>query len=278
MDAHRVALGEWFSSLNQAEAAARRALALAPQSAESHLAMANIFRDQLKFADADREYAQALALNPGLAETYDQYAEMLGAVGKLDDGIARARTAVSLNPVSAHPHFVLGWLLACARHQDEAVAELRKALDIWPDFALARFPLSAVYIAQGKYEAAGTQASMGAQEAGEDPALAKALVAAVADPARRERAVQQLDQGGVAGRYLLFDLANAYWYSLLDAHDKAISSLQNWADSVGGPDWVTLPSLSLGAFDPIRSDPRFKLAILKKTGSPPAAQTGTAPK
>ena len=268
-DANRIALGEWFSSLVQAEAAAQRALALAPQSAESHLAMANILRDHLKFAEADQEYAKALELNPGLAETYDQYAEMLGAVSRFDDAIGRARIAVSLNPVSAHPHFVLGWLLACARHQDEAVVQLRQALDIWPDFALARFPLAAVYIEQGKYEAAATQASMGAQEAGEDPALAKTLVAAVADPAERAPGIQKLDQGGVVGRYLLFGLADAYWYSLLGAHEKAITSLQGWADSVGGPDWVTLPSLALPGFDPIRSDPRFRQAILKKTGTAP---------
>jgi adenylate cyclase len=269
-DSNHVVLGEWFSSLDQAEAAARRALALAPQSAESHLAMANILRDRLKFAAADQEYTKALALNPGLAETYDQYAEMLGAVGRFRDAVARARTAVSLNPVSAHPHFVLGWLLACVRHEDEAIVELRKALDIWPGFALARFPLASVYIEQGNYKVASMQASMGAQEAGEDPALVQRLVAAVADPAERADALERIDRGGTAGRYLLFGLANAYWYALLGAHEKAISSLQHWADSTTEADWVTFPSLSLAAFNPIRSDPRFKAAVLKKTGLPPA--------
>ena len=72
VDGHGVALADWQSSLTQAEVAARRALALDPRSAEGHLAMADILRDQLKFTGAEKEYesgAQAQSRSGGDAQS-----------------------------------------------------------------------------------------------------------------------------------------------------------------------------------------------------------------
>jgi len=57
-------VGDYF---NKAQSDARKAIALAPDLADSHLALANFFAGSLELADAFREYERALALAPGNA-------------------------------------------------------------------------------------------------------------------------------------------------------------------------------------------------------------------
>ena len=197
-------------------------------------------------------------------------------MGQFDESIDQARTAVSLDPVSAHPHYVLGTVLACAHRYDEAIAELRKALELSSEFFYARFELAGVYIAKADYAAAEQEARSGAIQAGEDPALVTTLIQAVADPSLRQKAEQLLDRGGVAGHYELYGVADAFWYSLLGVHDKAISSLRHWVDRAPQEElFEALQFLWLPAFDPIRRDLRFK-AVLEKMGLPYVPQDTTA--
>src|SRR5207248_3591028 len=52
---------------NKAEVDARKSVALAPDLAEGHLALASLFEGSLEFMRASHEYDRALALEPGNA-------------------------------------------------------------------------------------------------------------------------------------------------------------------------------------------------------------------
>jgi TolB-like protein len=76
----------------KAENDARRAVAIAPDLAEAHLALALVFElGSLDFARASEEYERAAALAPGNAEVLRQSSEFAARMGHFDAGIAAAR-------------------------------------------------------------------------------------------------------------------------------------------------------------------------------------------
>src|SRR6266496_4697227 len=90
-------------SLQNAENAARKALALDASLAAAHSALADVLRDRYHWSEAEAEYRRALELSPGEAETHVQYAEMLLSVGHTDSALEHAERACELEPLSWLP-------------------------------------------------------------------------------------------------------------------------------------------------------------------------------
>jgi TolB-like protein len=90
-------------SLQNAENAARKALALDVSLAAAHSALADVLRDRYHWSEAEAEYRRALELSPGEAETHVQYAEMLLSVGHTDSALEHAERACELEPLSWLP-------------------------------------------------------------------------------------------------------------------------------------------------------------------------------
>jgi serine/threonine protein kinase len=111
----------------RAEAAAQRALALDPELAEAHgaLALGNLFF-KWNWTDAERAFKQSLELNPSGASVRAFYAIMLGTAGRHDQAIAEARTARQLDPLSPLVNMSVGWTLFFAGRCDDAATELRQ--------------------------------------------------------------------------------------------------------------------------------------------------------
>jgi TolB-like protein len=76
---------------------ARQAIALAPELAEGHLALALLFEDLLDFTQATTEYNRALALAPGNARVLRDYGFFAVSMGRTDEGLAAARRAAVLD-------------------------------------------------------------------------------------------------------------------------------------------------------------------------------------
>src|SRR5262249_14819358 len=84
-----------------AKAAAERALALDPGSAEAHTAMAFAFyKFGWKWDDADREFQQAIKLNPRYALAHHWYGEFLKLLARYDASVAQFHQAVDADPFS----------------------------------------------------------------------------------------------------------------------------------------------------------------------------------
>ncbi len=88
---------------------ARKAIALAPDLAEGHLALAYYFESgALDFARANEEYERAFALAPGNAQVLRRYGVFAVRMGRTESGIATARRAVVLDPLNHGVHTALG--------------------------------------------------------------------------------------------------------------------------------------------------------------------------
>jgi serine/threonine-protein kinase len=115
----------------RALADARRTIALAPDLAEGHLALAFIFEDRaLDFARTKAELERALALAPGNALVLGWYGRFAVMTGRTDIGIGAVRRAVMLDPLNYMSHYRLGQSLYRARRYEEAVAAWNEAMTL----------------------------------------------------------------------------------------------------------------------------------------------------
>jgi TolB-like protein/Tfp pilus assembly protein PilF len=143
-------------SYDKAQEDARKAIALAPDSADGHTALANYFDyGALDFTRANEEYERALALAPGNAQALSFYGRYAAYTGRgTDAGIAAARRAVMLDPLSRASHFVLGQSLYYGRQNKEAIAPLQDAVALDPEHPGAYAQRGLAYYALGDFERA----------------------------------------------------------------------------------------------------------------------------
>jgi TolB-like protein/Tfp pilus assembly protein PilF/preprotein translocase subunit Sec61beta len=123
----------------RAEQAARRALALDPQSAEAHAAMAFV-RDRY-YADkpgAKDYFEQTLRINPNYVTAYNLYGDTLRDLGEMERMIEVHRAAVELDPLSVFMRTRLASKLQLVGRFEEAEAILAEVLAEYPgnDFAI----------------------------------------------------------------------------------------------------------------------------------------------
>jgi TolB-like protein/tetratricopeptide (TPR) repeat protein len=119
--------------LNKALADARQAVALAPEAAEGHLALAYYLQaGALDFAQAGVELDRAVALAPGSELVIGSYGRYAVLTGHPDVGVAAARRAVLLDPLNSESHSRLGQTLYFARRYAESVAAFNDVLVLDP--------------------------------------------------------------------------------------------------------------------------------------------------
>jgi serine/threonine-protein kinase len=122
----------------KADADAHRAIALAPELAEAHLALA--FVSELgshDFAQAREHYEQALALAPGSAAVLRESGRFSALMGHFDAAISALRRAVVLDPLARSSHLALGRALALAQRYPEAAAAFGEVISLDPVFKAA---------------------------------------------------------------------------------------------------------------------------------------------
>ena len=96
-------LGTYPEALPVAERAARRALALDSTLPSAHTVLANIHRDRLEWAAAERSYHRALALAPNDPETVAQYGQFLFWSGQIERAVPWMERARRLDPLAPIP-------------------------------------------------------------------------------------------------------------------------------------------------------------------------------
>lgn len=96
-------LGAMKESLDEAEKAARKALALDDSIATAHAALADVLRGRSQWLESETENRRAVELSPGDAETHAHYAALLKTVGHMDAALAHARRASELEPLAWIP-------------------------------------------------------------------------------------------------------------------------------------------------------------------------------
>ncbi len=111
----------------EAEAEARRALALRPESAEGQVLLGVVLASRGKQEEAIPYLRRARELDPENAEATLALGRILGERGQLDEGVALLREVVKMAPGSANAHLVLAEALRRAGKLEEAGKETQTA-------------------------------------------------------------------------------------------------------------------------------------------------------
>jgi TolB-like protein len=245
--------------VRQINAAATRAIELAPTLADGYLALGLLL--DIEFADPRRlldTIDTALRLNPGSVRILDQYARINGQYGNQDVAVAAAQKAMQLDPVSVYAAHILGHVLYFARRYEEAIEACHHTLELDPHYPKPHYFAAMSLHWLGRHEEAWreiqqeplswmrhTAATTILHRLGR-PAEADAHFAALVELGKTENNfVQQADIHAQLG-----DTEATF-----DCLDGALQ--------LGDPG---LAQLLVDPFlDPVRDDPRF-VALLRKVG------------
>jgi TolB-like protein len=136
----------------EARATADRALALAPELVEGHVALGHVRASgDLDWKGADASFRTAIELAPGSTAGLHSASWLANVFGRTDEAIALARRIVALDPLAAGSHVGLARLLTEAGAFDEAEAARATALRLSADFAREHAVLGRIRLYQGRY-------------------------------------------------------------------------------------------------------------------------------
>jgi tetratricopeptide (TPR) repeat protein len=236
-------------SFTKAQTDAHQALALAPELAEAHNALARILRDSLEFTRAAQEFQRAVALGPGNARLLGDYGVFAAEMGQTEAGLAATRHALMLDPLSPDAHVLLGYALMDARRYSDAIKAFTDARGLAPAHGFANAWLSFAYYASGDFQSA--RAACESADEGNKP-LCLALV--------YEKLGQHADARQTLSRLQFKSRdASAVFYAII---------YTQWGDTARALDWLETamrhrdPYLitvrQLEVFDPLRNEPRFQ--------------------
>jgi TolB-like protein/Tfp pilus assembly protein PilF len=140
---------------DKARADARQAIALAPELAEAHLAMARLlYGDSLDFTHGIEAFERAMALASGNAAVLGEGGRFAAQMGRFESGIASTRRAVALDPLSPRSHALLGDALYYARRYAESTTALAEAINLNPDFRPAYGTRGLAFYGLGDFQSA----------------------------------------------------------------------------------------------------------------------------
>ena len=138
--AELVGRGEYAQALAQFD----RALAIKPQSAETHynrgLALHRLGRSD----EAIESYGRVIAIRPGLADAHNNRGVVFRDLGRYDEALEDYDRAIALNPSSAEAHNNRGVVLRERKRYAEALQSYDRAIAIKPAFAEAHSNRGAV--------------------------------------------------------------------------------------------------------------------------------------
>jgi TolB-like protein/DNA-binding winged helix-turn-helix (wHTH) protein/Tfp pilus assembly protein PilF len=139
----------------KAKKAAARALEIDERVAEAHVSMGSLlFRFDMDFAGAEKEFLRAIELNPSYGLAHHDYGWYLVAMGRMDEGLAEMKLARELDPLSPLANSDVGWVYLHARRYDEAIEQIRRTLELEPDFGSALGCLERAYLYKGMHREA----------------------------------------------------------------------------------------------------------------------------
>ena len=139
----------------QAREAAQRALQLEPELAEGHLAMAylHMYYDW-DWKSAEAAARRAMQIAPGDSEVLHYSASLAFNLGRMEEALALSLRAVEQNPLSVGAWTEIGMVRRALGRHAESEAAYRKAMDISPQRVAVRMVLALVVLAQGRGEEA----------------------------------------------------------------------------------------------------------------------------
>jgi TolB-like protein/DNA-binding winged helix-turn-helix (wHTH) protein/Flp pilus assembly protein TadD len=262
--------------LQNAKAAAERALLLDDTIAEAHLAaaMAQVYQKadrttkELDYQAATDSFRRAIALNPNLAVAHQRYAWCLCARGHLNEAVQEMRRAQQLDPLSHTNNTALGMVLVFARQYRDALSYCYKAAELAPNEAIIQENLAFAYALNGMYQQAIEHyrrvAELNADNKGDPLAgIATLLVSSGRKPEADLMMPEILKLAG-EGRADPYSIAVLYGAlgekdTAFEWFDKALQGVSEKRTNGKDPRMIRYDPM----LDPLRSDNRFA-ALLRQ--------------
>ena len=237
-------------AMMEAEAAARRALALDPDLASARVALGSVLRERGQWEGAESELLLALDLAPESSEAHGEYAQYLAYVRRFQEASDHADWALQLDPLSNQKLGVAG-LYALVAGQEELGVDRLWRVRGW---GIGTILLTQHLVARGLFDEAVRAAAI-------EPALEEFLVALV-EATRSPQASPESQRGlALTVEQRPMDMGGGIsqpaWLIYLGEPDAALDALE---------DLFTHPVLGLETlwqpmYDPIRDHPRFQAIV-----------------
>jgi TolB-like protein len=156
---HQLQAGYGFAPIDEgyerAREAAQRALQLAPDLAEAHLALGWLqLSHDWDWTAADASFRRALELAPGDAHVLDGAATLARILGQHEKALALIRKALALDPLSAAIHREAAMVYFMSDRLEDAATSLQIALDLNPKGGLTHAFLAINRLLQGRSDEA----------------------------------------------------------------------------------------------------------------------------
>ena len=138
---------------------ARRAVAVAPDSAFFHFNLGESLRAAGQYAAAIAAYQLSISFGEGDFRVHHALSRALAALDQLRDAVSSAKRAVSLAPGRRELYELLAALLMRSKLFEEAVTVCEAAAGLWPRYHEFFGRLGAARAAQGRWQEAATSFS-----------------------------------------------------------------------------------------------------------------------
>jgi len=244
--------------------AAARAVALAPDSGEAHLAAAVVCQRTLQFGCAASEFDRALVLTPGSAQVQRYFARFSSLLGHREVAQAAARRAVRLDPQNYYSRRTLAGTLYDARLFNEAIAAAQEAEALNPDLRSSETLIFLSYLALGRSDLARQNCESPVTVIADDGrhwCLALAYHA-LRMPAEAQGELLKL-------RALGWGEARAVSYAGIYAQRGDTRAALDWLATAERTHAAALEGLKVNwLLDPVRNEPEFK-ALEQRLKFPP---------
>lgn len=250
----------------KARQAAQRALEIDPELSEAHTALGTVrmFHDW-DWDGAGRDLEKALALDPDNAEARLMHGFYLLRLGRFEEALVEAENAQRLDPLAFDKHAAVGEVYFFKRDYEEALRRYRRMLEMDPESGFAHWALGNVYVQKGMYEEAIEAYRKSIPLSGDSPDEPASLAYAFARAGQREEAlkiVRELEDR--ARNSYVSPVIIAMVHAGLGEADEAF----RWLEKGYGQRDSLLTQLGVEpAFDPLRSDPRFR-NLVRRVGLP----------
>jgi TolB-like protein/Flp pilus assembly protein TadD len=125
-----------FDPLSQSKALAlaTRAVSLADDCAEAHLALANVLASSWEWTRAEREFRRAISLQPSYWEARADFARFLVWLGRFGEASKLNDEAEGLSPLDVETQCMKGTIAYFEQRWDVALPYLRRRHEIDPDY------------------------------------------------------------------------------------------------------------------------------------------------
>jgi Flp pilus assembly protein TadD len=213
------------------------------------------------WAEGEKEAQRAIAVNPNSAHGHYALAHVLSDLGRHDQAIAEIARARELDPFFLLYGALEAMMLQHAGRNEQALAKLQKAIDLDPNFWVSHQELGKIYTEQRRYPEAIAELTKAKELShGNSEAIASiGYVEAVAGDTAKAQAI--LDELKTSPHYIPpADIALVYHG--LGQEEEAISWLNKACDKRDV--WVTLLKVD-PRWKSLRPDPGF-ISILKRVG------------